>query len=164
MSRAWSHSMRRAFSGRPAQGWHPAPALLLALVLVVLAMVPAVNSRFVAHFPIHTPVLDRLPPKPADASDPPFGTPIDLTALSRAGAIMPHAAPYYVHAPLADVVLQYDLRAATALYLPFDVPVAQPSYATWVLSYHSSQLLPPGLRIDRVFRLGPRILLVKVQR
>ena len=155
--------MRSFTPRRPMSGWYPVLALLLSLVAIAIALVPAVNSRLLVHLPGYASIINRLPPAhQPDESTPAFSFPIDIAAFERAARLLPPLSPYYVYAP-SDGLLQYDLRGAAHIYLPSALPVQNPRDATWVLNYRGPRLLPRGLRAGRVFQLARLITLIELR-
>ena len=74
--------------------------------------------------------------------------------------MLPNSAPtYFVFVPAG---VQRDVAAGAFLYFIPSLPVTDPRKASWVLSYRAGRLLPSGLHVARVYRVGDEIFLIKV--
>jgi hypothetical protein len=144
-------------------GWRPVIALLVGTIVAGVTLLPPVN-RLLAHLPQYGPMINRLLNRAVDPAEPPTSRTIRFPALRAASRKLPSGATYYVNSRRSDPALVYTLRGVTALYLPASLPVSQPGYAEWILSYQAPRVVPSGLRAQRVFALGGGVYLVKVQR
>jgi hypothetical protein len=125
----------------------------LALVTALLAVAPR---------PLSSPIR-RLANYRADGPDPLWDTrpALDGAAIRRAGELIPDGSTYWIYGPGGQWV--HDLQGAGFVFFPTALPVGRASQAEYVFSYERQRLLPPGLRASRVWRVGPRIFLVKVR-
>jgi hypothetical protein len=130
-------------------------ALVLAVVLAALVglLVPS---------PSDSP-LGRVASVDADGPDPLWDTPVDGTAVRRAGTLLPNDARYFVWAPAATPLLRGNLKAATQLFLAPALPVQDPADAEWVVSYRASPTLPPGVLPTEQRSVGPGVVLVRLR-
>lgn len=126
----------------------------VALLAVVGLLVPS---------PADSP-LGRVANIDGDGRDPLWDTPVDGTAMRRAGGLLPDDARYFLWTPGATPLLQGNVKAAAQLFLAPAVPMQDPAAAAWVLSYQASPPLPPGIVADDTRSVGPRILLVRIAR
>lgn len=132
------------------------------LVAVASVVLLAVGGILVPS-PSDSP-LGRVASIDGDGPDPLWDTPIDGAAIRRAGEQLPDDARYLVWAPGATPLLQGNLKAAAQLYLAPALPVQDTALASWILSYHASPSLPPGVRAGESQAVGNRILLVRIAR
>jgi hypothetical protein len=130
-----------------------AALLLVAVAAAVVALVPG---------PLSKPIR-KLVKVDSEGPDPRFSAPIDAAAVRRAGRIVPDDATYFVWARRTDPLFQGNLKAATQLFLTPALPVQAPQEARWLLSYRARPPVPPGVRIVERVRLGPEILLARVE-
>lgn len=127
----------------------------LALATVGLALAPG---------RLGAPVR-RLANYRADTRDPIYNAPVDGAAIRRAGALIPNSRSetYYIHTR-PEPQLGHDLIGAGLLFFLPALAVPDPKDARWILSYEAPTLVPRGVRAGRVYRLGPRISLVRADR
>ncbi len=117
----------------------------IALVAVALALTVTVDAveRLVLRFPGYGVVLQRLPGRGIDTSDPVYvhfgrqGTVrIDTTAIRRAGELVPDDAVFYIEVLESDPGAD-DVRLAAKLFLLPALPAQRPDTASWILTYRS---------------------------
>lgn len=131
-------------------------------MIVILVALLALGGLVVPS-PADSP-LGRLANVDGDGADPLWDTPVDGTALRRAGEALPDDARYAVWAPTASPLLQGNLKAATQLLFFPALPVQDLAAADWVLSYDASPDLPPQLRASERRPVGRDIVLVRIAR
>lgn len=108
--------------------------------------------------------IRRLANYRADTRDPIYNAEIDAAAIRRAGALIPDSRheTYYIHTR-PDPQLGHDLIGAGLLFFLPALAVPDPMHARWILSYEAQTLLPRGVRAGRIYRLGPRIFLIRAR-
>jgi hypothetical protein len=131
-------------------------------IAALLAVAVAAAAAVFVPGPLSKPTR-KLVQVDAEGPDPRFSAPVDATAVRRAGRLVPDDATYFVWARRTDPLFQGNLKAATQLFLAPALPVQAPSAAQWLLSYRADPPVPPGVRIVRRVRLGPSILLARVE-
>ena len=132
---------------------------VVAGAVFVLAGVLAIAPR-----PLSSPIR-KVANYRADSREPIYNYPLDAAAIRRAGAIVSASGRtrYYIATrPIPQ--LGHDLIGAGLLFFTPARSVPDAREAQWVLSYHAPRLVPPGVRVRSVQRLGPHIFLVRVAR
>jgi hypothetical protein len=136
-----------------------------ARALIVLAV--ACAATLAATVPRLDGPVSRLANYRADSADPIWDNsrgprPTDGAALRRAGELLPAHAAYWLDVDQSVPGLQHDVEGAALLFFAPALRVERPADADWVLNYGARPLLPPGLRPERVYRLGAGVALVQV--
>jgi hypothetical protein len=139
------------------------PLSLRARAVVAAAMALLTLGLALAPRPLSSPIR-RLANYRADSADPIYNWPLDARAIRRAGAILPNSTheTYYIHTR-PEPQLGHDLIGAGLLFFLPALAVPDPREARWVLSYEAPAMLPRGVRVLRVHKLGRRIYLVRVE-
>jgi hypothetical protein len=137
-----------------------------ARALIVLAVGCA--AALAATVPRLDGPVSRLANYRADSADPIWDNrgspPTDGAALRRAGKLLPGDATYYLDVAPDVPGLAHDVEGAARLFFAPALPVLRPADAGWVLSYRARPFLPPGLRAERVYRVGAGVSLVRVSK
>jgi hypothetical protein len=109
--------------------------------------------------------IRRLANYRPDTRDPIYNAAVDARAIRRAGEVLSTSSKvtYFIYTgPYPQ--LGHDLIGAGLLFFTPARSVPDARDAQWVLSYHAPRLVPPGVRVRSVHRLGPHIFLVRVAR
>ena len=140
------------------------PLSLRARGLLLAALSLATVGLALAPGQLGAPVR-RLANYRPDTRDPIYNARVDAAAIRRAGALIPNSSneTYYIHTR-PDPQLGHDLIGAGLLFFLPALAVPDPKEARWILSYEAPTLVPPGVRVERTYRLAPRIFLVGVAR
>ena len=143
--------------------WRFVLAVAAAMAVVAVALKPGPILRV---FPRYTPVVDHLPGRRLDTSDPIYfhfsserAASVNTAAIRRAGELVPDDAIFYVQAPSSDPTSD-DVMLAAQLFLLPAIQSRRSDAASWVLSYRAPASTEPS---GRVYELDGDLRLTKVR-
>lgn len=132
------------------------------LRLTVVAIVAGVFA-IVAVMPGTDHWLSSRARSHADGPDPEYDVSLDSDALHTAGQLMSRVGgTYYVYVPSGQPELLGAIDGALRLWAVPAIPLEWSNlHPTWVFSYDTKRLAPPGTRVAHVYSIGPGIRLIR---